>query len=80
MTNYKQERNRDAQQDANTWLIVFGIVIATVFMCFGLFIGLDAGRNEGKQLNDAYYENGYKKAKLIYQCDHDKAECELLKD
>lgn len=66
--SYKQDR-----QDTNMGLIIIGILIATVFMTFGLFIGIESGKDIG-------YRNGYRKAMMIYECGHDRSECEMLNE
>lgn len=35
--------------------------------------------DSGKLYKKAY-SSGYKRAKLLYECDHDRTECELIKD
>lgn len=68
MNNYEIEKN------TNKWLtgVVVLILIGTAFLVTKAVVII---QSENKS-----YESGYKDAKLIYECDHDRTECEILKD
>lgn len=70
--HYKQERNRDK------WLIgvVILILVGTAFLVTLAVIMIRNASDNEKEL----YKQGYHDAKLIYECDHDRTECEILKD
>lgn len=72
MNEYKQEKNNEK------WFI--GIVIAIIIVSAYLvtqsvIIIRNAGKNE-KEL----YNKGYHDARTLYECEHDRTECEILKD
>lgn len=72
MNEYRQEKNREK------WFI--GIVIAIIIVSAYLvaqsvIIIRNASENE-KEL----YKKGYHDARTLYECDHDRTECEILKD
>lgn len=50
-------------------------------MLFILFVGcVVIYFKEEKSTYRLGYESGYKDAKIIYECDHDRSECEIIKD
>lgn len=72
MSQYKQERNRDK------WLIgvIIAIIIASAFLVTQAVIIIRNASNNEKEL----YKQGYHDARTLYECDHDRTECEILKD
>ena len=70
MNNYEREKN------TSKWLIgvIVLILIGTAFLVAQAVIVIS---NEKEK---EVYQSGYKDAKLIYECDHDRAECEIIKD
>lgn len=72
MSQYKQERNRDK------WLIVvvIAILIWTSFLVTQAVIIIRNASDNEKEL----YKQGYHDARTLYECDHDRTECEILKD
>lgn len=72
MNEYRQEKNREK------WFI--GIVIAIIIVSAYLvaqsvIIIWNASENE-KEL----YKQGYHDARTLYECEHDRTECEILKE
>lgn len=58
-------------------LAVICIFVATIFLTMGLFVGYDAGMRENEPYKKGW-KQGYHDARLIYECDHDNTECEIL--
>ncbi len=72
MSEYKKERNQDK------WLIgvVIFILIGTGFLVTKAVIIITSESDKQKQS----YKSGYHDARLIYECDHDRSECEMLNE
>lgn len=43
-----------------------------------LILEVENSKSEYNRGHDVGYEKGYHEAKLIYECDHDRSECEIL--
>lgn len=56
--------------------------IIAILLCLQVFLNAEAFKDitESKNKETGEYQQGYKDAKLIYECDHDRTECEILKD
>lgn len=55
------------------------IEIFFVLSVSGLILKAMSEPSDKKSDYDKGYDEGYRKAKLIYECDHDRVECEILK-
>lgn len=64
-------------QETNIGLLIIGILIAVAFLVFGLFTGLGMSKDTAYKQG---YSKGYHDARILYECEHDNAECEILKE
>jgi hypothetical protein len=54
-------------------LIMWSVVMLLVGLTGGFELGEQSGYNSGEI-------DGYRRAKSIYECDHDRSECEMLNE
>lgn len=72
MNEYRQEKNNEK------WFIgvVIAIIIVSAYLVTQSVIII---RNSSDNEKEAY-NSGYHDARTLYECDHDRTECEILKD
>lgn len=57
------------------------ILTLSIISLFGLILKQELEEDSAyKKGIKQGYSDGYKKARLLYECDHDKAECEILNE
>lgn len=73
---YRTEKQKQEKRD----LINLGAKIALVIIwsVVMLLIGMSSGFNLA--VDQEGYNKGYHDARTLYECDHDRTECEILKE
>lgn len=73
---YVSEADKKAKKDLINLMAKVALVI--MWSIVMLLIGMSAGFNLAE--DDTSYKQGYHDARTLYECDHDRTECEILKD
>lgn len=56
------------------------LLIYFIGVAMGTLLGFSIYRKDYGNGYNKGYKLGYNDSKLIYECDHDRAECEIIKD